>query len=55
MNNLGEVFFDGKIVRLNNADNTELEIIFDELENNQSDNKVSIDRCLEKMRKELKV
>ena len=50
--NLGELFYDGRIISLNNTDNTELERIFEELESAQNNNKMSIDKCLEKMRKE---
>ena len=51
-NKLGEVFFDGRIINLDSAEEQNLNNIVNELEKNQANKKVKINRILDQIREE---
>ena len=51
-NNLGEIFYNGRIINLSSVDEQELMKMVDELENSQAKNKETIKNILNKMRLE---
>lgn len=48
-NNLGEIFYNGKIINLNGTTEQELKMIFDEIENSQAKKKEIINNIFKQM------
>lgn len=49
-NNLGEIFYEGRIIKLNFADNNELKTIYEEKLGNRAMAKEKVFSCLEEMK-----